>query len=72
MLSSQIAVSGEKIKNLENRRQELSLGINRLQVEVNKISSLSYIEKEARRMGMVDGVGRMEYISIEEYLASLR
>ena len=73
VLASQIATTGEKIKNLENRKDVLSLEINRLQVEVNKVSSLSYIEKKARgEFGMTDGVNRVEYISTVEHLASLQ
>lgn len=72
-LSSQIAVSGDKIKNLETRKNELSLEINRLQVETNKISSLAYIEERARKeLEMINGVDKVEYISLEEYLASLK
>ncbi len=73
VLASQIATTGEKIKNLENRKDVLSLEINRSQVEVNKVSSLSYIEKKARsELGMTDGVNRVEYISTIEHLASLQ
>ncbi len=73
VLASQIATTGEKIKNLENRKDVLSLEINRLQVEVNKVSSLSYIEKKAREgLGMVDGVNRVEYLITSEHLASLQ
>ena len=73
VLASQIATTGEKIKNLENRKDMVSLEINRLQVEVNKVSSLSYIEKKAREgLGMVDGVNRVEYLVTSEHLASLQ
>ena len=73
VLASQIATTGEKIKNLENRKDMVSLEINRLQVEVNKVSSLSYIEKKAREeLGMVNGVERVEYLVTSERLASLK
>ena len=72
VLSSQIAVTGEKIKNLETRKKELSLEMNRLQTQTNEMSSLGFIEEKAREeMGMVSGVERVEYIVGTEYLAIL-
>lgn len=73
VFSSQVATTGEKIKTLEIEKAELILNTNRLQNEINQISSLSYIEKRARgNLEMIDGTEYVEYIAESEYLASLK
>lgn len=70
-LSGRVAVMGDRIKVLEQRKQSLILESARLQDKINSISTLSYIEKEAReKLGMVSGVEKAWYLSVSETLAA--
>lgn len=73
VFSSQVAVTGERIKALEKEKTDFILNNNRMRNEINQISSLSHIDKRAHKdLGMIDGVLRVEYLSQTEPLANLR
>lgn len=70
-LSARLATTGERIKTLETRQAELALENKRLESQIHRFSSLSYIEKVAcERLLMIPGIGHVEYISTAEYFAS--
>lgn len=64
-LAARVATTGEEIRQLESQRDELALRTNRLQAQINLISSLTYLEAKAREeLGMIDATGRVTYLDI--------
>ncbi len=72
-LSARVAVTGTKIRQLEEEKQELTLKTQRLQTEIDRVSSLTYLEGKARSdLGMVDIADQVQYLSVpgDRYLAA--
>jgi len=60
---NQMAVKGYKIKDLENRAQELQESNKKLRLKIDEAQSLSYIQDRVADMGMVN-MDRVDYVSI--------
>lgn len=70
-LSGKVAVMGDKLRVLEQKKEELILENARLQDKINIISSLTYIEKKAQEdLKMQSGINSAWYLSVSDTLAS--
>jgi len=69
---NRLAVQGEELRNLEEKKSQLTQQKTSLEQETVQLSSLSRIDRESRvRLGMVESDKNVHYVTPEK-MASLR
>jgi hypothetical protein len=53
VVTNKLSLRGNELVNLETSKQQLQKDISRLEFDESKLSSLSYLDSEAKKLGFV-------------------